>query len=451
MGLRPSIWLMKWEKQTSGHQAPGVRTSEDRTPEDRTSGNRLIDWLLRPASRSWQVVSLAVLLGIAVSTSLRANWGSDNAFVVKAAETLLAGGSPYEDKRFLYLPSAVLMAVPEALLPRSVLRWVLPVGMSGLLGVGWLAALRMFSVPLRSRFAVGGFAVFALAYKPYVNLVLIGNWTAISAAALPVALLLAHRRSWGAAGLVVGLAIACKPMLVPIGLLFLLARQWRGLAAAVLVPLGLSLAGALMMPSPSLFFTKTLPFLLQGQDSYALPWDASPIAVLPRLGVPEPLAVLVAFVGAGVGLWAAWTRWRGTNAEVAGDRDGGELRLVETACMVMLAAFLVSRPSFDHYLLVVLPLLLASAVRPGSMPRSPWFWAALGPQVAGIPWPSELEAKRRAFKDCATLCGLAILLARRALRPGRVILGPVTTAGSLPRTEPECAATSAESASRTAF
>lgn len=445
MGLRPSIWLVKWENQGVRNRGAGDGGAGNGEPGGGGTGNRLIDWLLQPAARSWQLISLAVLLGIAVSTSLRANWGSDNAFVVKAAETLLAGGSPYEDKRFLYLPSAVIMAVPEALLPREVLRWLLPVGMSGLLGAGWLAALRIFAVPLRSRFAVGGFAVFALVYKPYINLVLIGNWTAISAAALPVALLLAQRRSWGSAGLVVGLAIACKPMLVPLGLLFLVARRWRGLAAAVLVPLGFSLAGALVMPSPSLFFTKTLPFLLQGQDSYALPWDASPIAVLPRLGVPVPLAVLVAFAGAGAGLWAAWVRWRREDA------DGGELRLVETACMVMLAAFLVSRPSFDHYLLVVLPLLMASVVRTDAAARSPWFWAALGPQVAGIPWPSELEAKRRAFKDCATLCGLAIVLARRALRSGQVTLEPVTTAGSPPRTEPECAATSAESASRTAF
>lgn len=319
-------------------------------------------------------------------------------------------------------------------------------GISGLVGIGWWAALRLFAVPLCSRFAVGGFGLLALAYKPYVNLVLIGNWTAISAAALPVAVLLAHRRSWVAAGLVVGLAIACKPMLVPVGLLFVLARQWRGLAAAVLVPVALSLVGALLMPSPTLFFTKTLPFLFQGQDAYALPWDASPIAALPRLGLPEPVAVVLAGAGALAGLWAVVVRWRR-----ADEGDGGELRLAETACMVMLAAFLVSRPSFDHYLLVVLPLLLASGVREGSMPRSPWFWVALTPQVALIPWPSELAHKRRAFKDCATLCGLAILLARRALRSGRVTLGLVTTAGSPPRTEPECVATPAESASRTAF
>ncbi|MFE2141259.1 glycosyltransferase family 87 protein [Streptomyces sp. NPDC059456] len=432
MRLRPGTWLRGWD-----------------TVRDPSVGHRLVAWLLRPASGPWHAVALAVVLGIAVSTSLRENWGSDNAFVVKAAQTLLAGGSPYEDKRFLYLPSAVIMAVPEALLPQPVLRWVLPLAMSALLAVGWWAALRLFSVPARSRFAVGGFAALALAYKPYVNLVLIGNWTAISAAALPVALLFAQRRSWAAAGLVVGLAVACKPMLVPVGLLFVLARQWRGLAVAVLVPLGVSLLGALMMPSPTLFVTKTLPFLLQGQDAYALPWDASPIAVLPRLGVPEPVAVLLAGAGALGGLVAVWRRWRRTDGP--GDEDGGELRLAETACMVMLAAFLVSRPSFDHYLLVVLPLLLASAVRPGSMPRSPWFWLALTPQVALVPWPSELAHKRRAFKDCATLCGLAFLLARRALLSGRVTLGPVTTAGSPPRTEPECAATPAESASRTAF
>ncbi|MER6212919.1 glycosyltransferase family 87 protein [Streptomyces sp. NPDC001674] len=411
------------------------------------TGDRLVGWLLGPAPRSWWAVALVVLLTVSVSTSLRENWGSDNAFVVKAADALLQGVSPYEDKRFLYLPSAVLMAVPEALLPTPVLRWLLPAGISGLVGLGWWASLRLFAVPLRSRFAVGGLGLLGLAYKPYLNLVLIGNWTAISAAALPVALLLAHRRSWAAAGLVLGVAIACKPMLVPAGLLFVLARRWRGLAVAAAVPVGLSLAGALLMPSPSLFFTRTLPFLFQGQDGYALPWDASPVAVLPRLGVPQPVAVAVAAAGAVAGLWAAWRRWR----RLAPPGEGDALRLAETACMVMLAVFLVSRPSFDHYLLVVLPLLLASGVREGSLPRSGWFWAALLPQAAGIPWPSEFAHKRRAFRDCLTLCVLAGLLGRRVLRSGRVILEPVTTAGSPPRTEPECAATPAEPASRTAF
>ncbi|MBW5480831.1 glycosyltransferase family 87 protein, partial [Streptomyces bambusae] len=278
------------------------------------SWDRVPGRLLAPAPRAWWAAALVVVLSVAVSTSLRENGGSDNAFVVRAADALLSGVSPYEDKRFLYLPSAVLMAVPEALLPPVVLRWVLPLVMSALLAAGWWAALRLFRVPVRSRFAVGGWGLLALAYSPYLNLVLIGNWTSLSAAALPLALLLAVKGRWAGAGLVVGLAIAAKPMLVPVGLVFLLARQWRGLAVAVAVPVALSLAGALAMPSPTLFFTKTLPFLLRGQDSYALVWDASPIAVLPRLGVPQPVAVALAGAGAAVGLWAAWRRWRRAGA-----------------------------------------------------------------------------------------------------------------------------------------
>ncbi|MGW1763460.1 glycosyltransferase family 87 protein [Streptomyces sp. NPDC002073] len=423
------------------------------------AGASLREWLLRPAPRVWCWLSAATLLAVAVSAAIRSPAGGlDNAFVVKAADALLAGHSPYADKRFLYLPSAVLMAVPEALLPEPLLRWAAPLGTTGLVLAGWWCALRIFAVPSRSRLAVLGFLGLALLFRPYGNLVLLSNWTCVSAAALPAALLLAQRGRWPAAGLVVGVAVACKPMLVPLALLFVFARQWRALAAMGLVPAVTSLLGALLMPSPLLFVTKTVPFLLKGQDSFALPWDASPVAIGPRLGLPQPVALALAAAGALAGLWCARRRWHrdgpGPGSDsgyrpVSGlDVDEGQ-RLAETASMVMLAAFLVSRPSFDHYLLVVLPLLLASGLRPDSAPRSPWFWVSLVPQALAIPFVS--GGHTRAFKDCFTLCALAGTLMWRCARPGRVILGPVTTAGSPPRTEPECAATPAEPASRTAF
>jgi arabinofuranan 3-O-arabinosyltransferase len=360
--------------------------------------------------------------------------------VVKAAAALLAGESPYADERFLYLPSAVLLAVPEALLPAGVLRWAVPAAVSALLAAGWWAALRLYAVPLASRLAVCGFAALALGFRPYGNLVRLGNWTALCAAALPLALLLARRGRWKAAGALVGVAIACKPMLVPVVLLFLAARRWRAAALAVLVPAALSLLGGLLMPDPALFFTKTLPFLLRGQDSFALAWDASPVAVLPRLGVPQPTALALAGAGAAAGLWCAWRRWNrpepGTGAGPgAGCAAVEGARLAETAAMVMLAAFLVSRPSFDHYLLVVLPLLLASAATGGSAARDPWFWVAAAPQAAGLPWPYP-AVRTRAFLDCFTLCVLAATLMRRCARPARVNLDPVRTAGSVRADEP---------------
>lgn len=69
----------------------------------------------------------------------------------------------------------------------------------------------------------------------------------------------------------------------------------------------------------------------------------------PRLGVPGPVAVPLACAAAAAGVVVAYRRWsRGAP---------GPLRLVETAVLLMLSAFLVSRPSYDHSVLVVVPLL----------------------------------------------------------------------------------------------
>nr|WP_237694978.1 glycosyltransferase family 87 protein [Streptomyces sp. SID5468] len=375
--------------------------------------------------------------------------GMDNRFVIRAARALLDGGSPYADRRFLYLPSSVLAAVPEALLPRGVLRPLVPAATAAAVLTGWWCALRIFEVSPRSRLGVlvaGGLVYFA----PFRSLVLLGNWTAFSAAALPLALLLAVRSRWTAAGAVVGTAIALKPMLVPVTLLFLMARRPRALALAAGVPVVSSLAAALVMPNPTFFFTRTLPFLLHGQDAYARPFDASLVAILPRLGVPQSAALLAAAAASGAGVWCAWRRWTGAGAGLPGlqpspvpgtarwTAGGGRghlterLRLAETATMLMLSAFLVSRPSFEHYSLVVLPLLLASVVVPGSVARTPWFWLTLLPQVPVIQWPLLRPVTRRAYKDALMLCGLAVVLAWTCVR-GRRVLVPEQGGAADPR------------------
>ncbi len=368
-------------------------------------------WLLRPAPWPLRAVAAGLTAAVVVATVRRGgHLGMDNAFAVKAARALLDGGAPYADERFLYLPGAVLAAVPEALLPGRWLPWLVPAAGVGLVLLGWVLSLRLFGVRADSRLAV--LAVAALPFfQPFRNLVTLGNWTLSSVVALPLALLLVRRARWAAAGAVIGCALAVKPMLLPVLLLFVLARRWGALAAALAVPLAASVAAALMMPRPGMFLTRTLPFLLRGQDAFARPYDASLGAVLTRLGVPAATAFGLAAVAAAAGAVCAYLRWR--------RGDDGPLRLVETAAMLLLAAFLVSRPAFDHYLLVVLGPLLASAVLPGSVPRTVWFWAALVPQVAGLDWPYLEDVRRRAFKDAAMLWTLAAVVASACLRrPG---------------------------------
>ncbi|MGW0083730.1 glycosyltransferase family 87 protein [Streptomyces sp. NPDC003393] len=379
-------------------------------------------WLLRPAGPAAVALLAVVLLARAARVAVvSAQGGMDNAFLVHAGQVWLHGGAPYADRRFLYLPSAVLFAGGQALLPASVLRVAAPVACVGMVAAGWWCAIRLFRVPAGSRFAVLGLLALVLCWAPAGHLMNLGNWTAVSALALPSALLLADRGRWDAAGVVLGVSLAVKPLLLPVAVLLLLARQWRALAWMVALPLAMSAGAALVVPDSSHFFTRTLPFLLSGGDALMRPFDCSLPAVLPRLGVPPLSAQVVAPVAASAGLVCAGRRWRRAAP--------GPARLADTAAMLMLAFFLVCRPSYEHYLVVVVPLLVAGALEAGSVTRSPWFWAALVPQVPEFAFPHLDASTRRAFKDVFTLCGLALVLGVRCAREGRVGQAP---AGSQP-------------------
>jgi arabinofuranan 3-O-arabinosyltransferase len=382
-----------------------------------TGKSDISGWLVRPATwHLWAVLAAVLAAPAARAVRTAADGGMDNAIVVRAARTWLAGGSPYDDPHFLYPPGAVLAAAPQALLPPGALRVLVPVAVTACLALGWACALRLHGIPLHSRFAALGLAGLAAGFAPFGHLVLLGNWTVTAALALPLCLLLAGRGRWVAAGAVVGAAVTLKPLLAPMALLFVLARRWRALGALLLVPAAASCAAALLLPDPAGFLTRALPFLLHGDDGFVRLYEASPAAVLPRLGTPRPAAEAVALLAAAAGVLCARRRWRRA--------DPGPHRLVETSTGLMLSVFLVSRPSYDHYLLVVLPLLLAGLPYPGSAARRPWFWLALVPQLPGLTWPYLETTRRRAFKDALTLGVLAATVARQAFRPGGDAAGP---------------------------
>ncbi|WP_193514485.1 glycosyltransferase family 87 protein [Streptomyces griseoloalbus] len=387
-----------------------------------TGKSDISGWLVRPASgHLW--TGLAALLGaLTIHTVLvTSDGGMDNAIVVDAARTWLAGRSPYDDPHFLYFPSAVVAAVPQALLPRPVVDVLVPSAVTVALALGWACALRLYRVPLRSRLAALGLLGLAAGFAPFGQLVRLGNWTVTAALALPLCLLLASRGRWVAAGAVIGVAVALKPLLAPMALLFLFARRWRALAVLVLVPSVASVSAALLLPDPTGFLTRTLPFLLRGDDTFVRLYEASPAAVLPRLGVPEAPAALLGLLVAAVGVVCAYRRWRGPGPV--------PLRLAETSAGLMLSAFLVSRPSYNHYLLVVLPLLLAGLPYAGAVARRPWFWLALVPQLPGVTWPWLESERRRSFRDAFTLCVLAVTVARHCVRGTRGVDEPDASPG----------------------
>ncbi|WP_199880893.1 hypothetical protein [Streptomyces kebangsaanensis] len=156
-------------------------------------------WLLRPAGPVTVAFLVAVLPARAARVAVAsARGGMDNAFVVHAGQVWLDGGAPYADRRFPYLPSAVLFAAGQAMLPAPVLRVAAPLVCVALIVGGWWCAVRLFRVPARSRFAVVGLLGLLLFWAPAGRLVNLGNRTAVGALALP----LADRGRWDLAGVV---------------------------------------------------------------------------------------------------------------------------------------------------------------------------------------------------------------------------------------------------------
>jgi arabinofuranan 3-O-arabinosyltransferase len=372
-----------------------------------------------------QVVALLLCGQALLQASLTAS-GLDNLLVVQAVRHLTAGESPYVEKRMLYPPSSIPFALPELPFSDSLIRYASPWVVGVLLLGGWWAVLRMFDTSLRSWLGILGIGGVP-AFIPAGHLAQEGNWAGAIACLLGVALLLMARDRWIWAGAVIGLSIAVKPMLVPIGLIFLLARQWRGFALAAGLPAAMCAVVLLLLPHPGLFFTSTLPFLLHGQDSYSKPYDSSLAAMLPRLGIESGAFITVARAAVLVLMITVTVlRWR---------RGGDErLRLVDTSAVLMLGTFLVMSPSFDFYAMVVVPPLLASIVVRGSVARRVWFWISMLPFARFLAWygidfeNANQWAHRYAFKTLAWIVILLTLLTatawRRTVRPEQDVPQP---------------------------
>jgi arabinofuranan 3-O-arabinosyltransferase len=373
------------------------------------------------ASLPARIVAAVVFVLPAAVVIARGSAQRDNGYVVKAARAVLSGRSPYADERFLYLPSSAVAALAEAWMDDHTIRLVFPFVLVALMLTAWWAALRVCGVRLGSRLGLLGMAGISVIFG-YRSVLAVGNWSAVAVVALPVALLLCARNRWSAAAAVAGVSIAFKPMLVPLALLLVFAGRRRALAILVVVPLVLVLLCLPLTAEPGRFVSDTLPFLLHGQDEYARPYDASLASILPRLGVGYDLTLLLRAVVAIAGLLLAWWRWRLPDppAPPSEAEAGAPLRLIETACMIMLTVFLVFTPAFGHYSLVILLPLGATLADPRSVARSPWFWVALAPQFPGVDIPGLATSETRAFTVFFMFGVLAVLFAARTLggRPG---------------------------------
>ncbi|MFD3748047.1 glycosyltransferase family 87 protein [Nocardia sp. NPDC058633] len=325
------------------------------------------------------------------------------------------------DPHYLYPPGGTLLLTPIGLLDETNGRTVflfLNV-LAAVLAVHLL--LRMFGYSWRSPLApVAYFALFLS--EALVNTLTFGNVNGLFFLAEVVFLALLLARRDVAAGVVLGLTIAIKPILVPLLLLPAVRKQWSTVAIAVAMPVCTTAIAWPLAADPGRYFVHNLPYSLQVRDYFnssisgmGAYYGIPPVATLTARGL---LAVTVA-----ISLWLLYRYYRHQ-----------ELFFVTTATGVLLTAeFALSSLGQQYYSMFLFPFLLTVVVRSSVLRNWPAWLAIFGffsyETWLLFRWPAfgrDLEYSRTTFGWTLLLVVVCCVLSDRYLaarRAGRLADG----------------------------
>jgi arabinofuranan 3-O-arabinosyltransferase len=181
-------------------------------------------------------------------------------------------------------------------------------------------------------------------------------------------LYLASRGRWQAAGVVLGLSLTLKPLLLLLLLIPVLWRQWRALALAIAIPAGLTAIFLPFLVHGEALVSGVLPYLLHGQADQSSLYNTTLVGLGPVLRLDDVGVGILRLAAAGLALATVVVR-------VAGKTDD-QLKLAEVAGLIVLVTLLCSSFGWATYGCLLLPLM-ASVIRPGALMRSPAAWISV--------------------------------------------------------------------------
>lgn len=283
----------------------------------------------------------------------------------RAVKVFAHGGHPYSVKAFLYPPSSLLILRPIAGLSAQ------QVKIGGLVATMVVAIVSvMISAAAIGRSPFGMTAavtVLVLRFtQALVGELVLENVTVLCFAALAIFFLCAIRGRWIPAGAAIGISMAIKPMLVPVLLVFLMARRWRGLWVAIALPVALNLVALALVRDPTEIFTK-LPSLLN-RVGVGVTLNSAWVDVARMLGLPDAATIAIRVVTAVLSLGVAYLAWTRINDE--------RLRLVTASSALLIGAYLSGTLSEYHFMLTLAPFAM-TVVIPRSLMRLPPMWLAI--------------------------------------------------------------------------
>jgi arabinofuranan 3-O-arabinosyltransferase len=256
-------------------------------------------WQTRAALFFWPISALTALHQ--VRDTLVTSPGGDFIPVWRAARAFVNGSEPYRVDGFVYPPSAVLLFAPFGRLTFGHAHLLVHLLNATCLLAAAVVALRLFRIRLSSPVAAA--IVFALFISAPGRLTLyLDNVDGLVLATGMFAFLAAVEGWPTAAGTLFGLGLAIKPVLLPLVVLPLLAKQWRMIAAAGVVPFARCLLVLPVLPGAASFVTDVLPFLWKGNYPQNYTINTSFVGAVTILQLAGSLATVLRLVTLSIGV-----------------------------------------------------------------------------------------------------------------------------------------------------
>ncbi len=276
----------------------------------------------------------------------------------RAEQLFVKGGAPYSVQAFVYPPSSLLFLRPLAPLTQHQLVF------GGLVATEVIGSVSVILTAI----AIGARWWGPTAAASVVFLTLTGsmrgemsleNLSILGFLGLALFFLFVLRDHWIAAGVVIGLSLSVKPMLLAVLIVFLLARKWRALGFAVGIPVVLNGVTLAILTKPGEVLTK-LPTLLNrtGTD---VQYNSAWVDVARTLGLPEGATILLRVVTVVLVVLATWLSW----SRMTDPR----LRVITATSALLIGAFLAGTLSEYHFMLTLVPLAMTVFI-PGSPMRT---------------------------------------------------------------------------------
>ncbi len=370
-----------------------------------TGGNSLSAVRRRLSAALWPL-SLASFAHLVFRSYVEPRNLFDFRTLYDGAVRFLDGASAYGDPWFLLTPSGLLIVAPFGLFDHDTGFAVWNTLSIAACLIGVALTLRFIGVSLRGPVAAGTLLALSLS-EGLTSTLIFGNLNNTLLLALGAGFLLAERRGRSVlAGVLLGLSLAVKPVLILLVFIPLLRRGWYSLAWAAVIPAVLNVLGFLVTPHRDDFLRVTVPALVESRPDY----NTSLTAVGAYFGVPEPALTALRLLVLAVALMVVW-RLRTLEDTV--------LRLGVTYAVLLLATFLGASLSQMYYSILLLPLLL-TVIRSTSPMYSPVAWLGVYLfsslnywALPGRPGPTEAFAVSRATIGWILLFGVLAVWALR--------------------------------------